>query len=420
MFRFLRLLVLPLLTISSVAVAQVDFRPGYIIQPAGDTLRGEVDNRSAVRSATECWFRQGAGAVRSYSPTELLGYGLPGSKVYRSRLVAVPDSSALLPRTYFLDVLVAGATQLYYRRDSNGYEHFYVGTGPAAATELVYRRTLTTSPDGSSRYLEKNLFRGTLAETFSACPAVQQQVASLPFKQSQLVAIIKLYNACVGSATSASSQASAIPRSHVTIGMVAGLGIDELRITTNPGFAGLSNADFGTSTQPVGGLRLGVTLPRLSEKLSVQLEVLYHHQRYQNEYRINYSSSTYSEQTRVQLTHIKFPLLLRYTYPTGRVRPIVQAGIAANLGLKAVAEYRQQSATSTTSYSPWQPVFTSEVRTRSGWGPVASAGIQSLGLGGRLLTLEARTERSLGFTHDTGVGSIIWHHQVLLGVTLTK
>ena len=97
MFKRLGALLLPLLAVSGEALAQTDFRPGYIIQLAGDTVRGEIDNRSAVRNATECRFRQGT--VRELAPAELLGYGLTGTKVYRTRTVTVPDSAARPART---------------------------------------------------------------------------------------------------------------------------------------------------------------------------------------------------------------------------------------------------------------------------------------------------------------------------------
>ncbi|MGI4863169.1 MAG: hypothetical protein ACRYFZ_04550 [Janthinobacterium lividum] len=38
--------------------AQVDFRPGYIVRPAGDTVRGDIDYRDARFNARQCRFRR--------------------------------------------------------------------------------------------------------------------------------------------------------------------------------------------------------------------------------------------------------------------------------------------------------------------------------------------------------------------------
>ncbi len=39
------------------AKAQADFQPGYVVRPAGDTVRGEIDYRDARFNAMQCRFR---------------------------------------------------------------------------------------------------------------------------------------------------------------------------------------------------------------------------------------------------------------------------------------------------------------------------------------------------------------------------
>ncbi|TGE22256.1 PorT family protein [Hymenobacter aquaticus] len=417
--RFLRLLTLPLLAISFGALAQADFRPGYVVQPAGDTLRGEVDNRSDVRNAAACRFRQ-AGSVREYAPAELLGFGLTGRKVYRTRTVTVPDSAAQPARTYFLEVLAAGPAQLYYRRDPGGIDHYYISVGGQTATELVYRRVLLQMAGGEwvtmvSRYQEKNLFRGTLAETFAACPAVQQQVSSLQYKASSLVGIVERYNACVGG-PGAGQPVSARRSARYSLGVVAGVGVSQMQLS---GYTSFEQANFPSSVQPVVGLRLGIPMPRLNEKLSLQIEALYQRQRYESEYTTRFgSSSAYREQARVALNYLKVPFMLRYTYPRGAVRPMVQLGVSPNLSLSTTAEFRQQNLDG--SYGTWRPAFDKEALSLFDWGPTASVGVLTSGLGGRQLTLEARAERSTGFVYISAINSELWHYQLLLGVNLTK
>ncbi|MCB2378136.1 PorT family protein [Hymenobacter sp. BT635] len=420
---FLRLLALPLLAVSFGASAQTDFRPGYIVQPAGDTVRGEVDNRSALRNATQCRFRQG-GAVREYAPAELLAYGLSGAKVYHSRPVTVPDSAAQPARPYFLEVLVAGAANLYSRRDADGKDHFYISTSEAATTELVQRRKLVQTNNSSEvkvsiRYQEKNLFRGTLAEAFASCPSVQQRVSDLGFTQSALTAVIKRYNTCVSGTATNEKQISVSRLPRLTLGIVGGINRSQLKIT---GYTSYNDARFPNATQLVGGLRLGLTLPRLSEKLSVQIEALYQQQEFQAEYVTSFGSSIpYKEQGRVELTYLRIPIMLRYTYPIGRIRPIAQLGISTNFGLEAVPIIRQQSSYNAGSeYGTWKAPLDPGAVSRFDPGVVGSLGAQLQALGGRLITMEARTEKSSGFINSVGIKDTMWHHYVLLGVNLTK
>lgn len=48
---------------TNTAYAQVDFSPSYIVRPAGDTVRGQVDYRSTYRSLEQCLFRPASGTV---------------------------------------------------------------------------------------------------------------------------------------------------------------------------------------------------------------------------------------------------------------------------------------------------------------------------------------------------------------------
>jgi hypothetical protein len=79
------LLAVSLLAVAGTAQAQKNFRPGYVVQPAGDTLRGEVDARGGQRMASLCLFRSTASAQpKNYAPADLKAYGLSKGASYES------------------------------------------------------------------------------------------------------------------------------------------------------------------------------------------------------------------------------------------------------------------------------------------------------------------------------------------------
>ncbi|WP_167851958.1 hypothetical protein [Hymenobacter elongatus] len=116
MTPFLCLLAVPLVALSSVAFAQSDFRPGYVVPTTGDTLRGEVDYRGEQRQAILCRFRAAAnGAEVAYTPAQLRGYGLAQGQHYHSQLLP-----GAVPQYVFLEVLALGTLALYHHADENG------------------------------------------------------------------------------------------------------------------------------------------------------------------------------------------------------------------------------------------------------------------------------------------------------------
>lgn len=81
------------LSVSLKAAAQTNFRPGYVVLPAGDTLRGEVDARGPQRSARQIRFRPTPdGPVQRYLPAGLRGYGLRKGPTYQIETILLADS----------------------------------------------------------------------------------------------------------------------------------------------------------------------------------------------------------------------------------------------------------------------------------------------------------------------------------------
>ena len=182
------------------AQAQTDFRPGYIVQAAGDTVRGEIDYRDARFNARQCRFRPSPdAAVAVFQPDGLQAYGLrDGSKHYRALALPAPASPAPqatatpMPR-YFLEVLVNGPASLYSWRDDERTDHYYVATAAFPLAELVHRKVFL---EQQRIMQEQNLYRTTLAQALAGCPSAQAQLPALSFTTRALAGAVATYNAC--------------------------------------------------------------------------------------------------------------------------------------------------------------------------------------------------------------------------------
>jgi len=86
--------------------AQITFTPGYLINSAGDTLKGEVklNSKKEHEYHHKLVFKDGAGAQKSYKPEKIKGYGFQDN-----HFMAVNQ----------------GSEWLYYKRLVSGNIHLY-------------------------------------------------------------------------------------------------------------------------------------------------------------------------------------------------------------------------------------------------------------------------------------------------------
>jgi len=430
-----KILVVTMLALTSgVARAQADFRPGYIVRPAGDTVRGLVDYRGARQGGQQCVFRvETAKTSTAFAPAQLRGYGLASGERFLSQLtpgraqlpaLARPDAAADTagqgPRSWFLEVLAQGPATLFGRRDEQGLDHYYVyKAGAPLPAELVAVRRLV--PDGNgTRELVLPVYRGTLTEQFADCPAVLLSISRTAFTSSGLVAAVTSYNAC-----RQPGQAAAASPARFDVGLEVLVGGQASRTTyTSLG----SSAEVPAGLAPEVGVALRVGRRVLRQKLTFRPELHYVRQVAE----ASASSQVYQpgpNQTinqrydlRFTTAYLRLPVLLRYTVPGTKVRPFVEAGGSFSYAITLEPQLRQTGGIS----SDWQPLFAnrpgaSDALRHYEFGLVAGLGVQFPGLlGGHALAALGRVERTDGFLRTTEYSTAVLRGSFLVSFDLAK
>ena len=296
------------------AQAQKDFRPGYIVRLEGDTLRGEVDSRGEQRMGQQCLFRPGAGAEATrYAPTELKAYGLQGAAHYETG--TLPTA----PSPVFLRVVAQGKAMLYAYRDADDRVHYYFRVAAAPLAELV-QTTQTVNTEGAPRQEQTYPFRQVLSRAFIDCPAVQNMLVRAEVRESQLIGIFNRYNTC---APGQAAEVTIARKSSVHFGVV--LGGQSATSTLNDG----GEVTLHSSLRPVVGAGLLFSPASFNSRIGIRVEALYQKQLHEGQYRRNASTVTNLTSDRnahITLQRVLVPLMLRYTFPNGRLRPFMQAG----------------------------------------------------------------------------------------------
>jgi hypothetical protein len=408
------------------AQAQVDFRPGYIVQPAGDTVRGFVDFRGARRSANICQFRPAAtAATQVLRPEALRAYGIEGEEAYRSCLMPLPDSAgpAHPSQMRFLEVLAAGPPATLYRwRVGSEETRYYVQKDPSAPLRELTVHQQEVNEGTRKYYQEIPVFRGTLSEQFADCPSVLLSLAKTDFKPVSLIAAVQRYNAC----RQPGGGVVQAYKSRQSLSVEALLGGQVGRLTF-AGYYSPINGNFQAGPTPEVGLGLSISSRALRHKLSIRLEAHYARQRYEDEY--EFTSITggggspyqpaFTYQTHFQLDYLRVPLLLRYQPLRGRVRPLVEAGVTGSFLLHLTQETRARQAGAPT-YGPALLVYEEGNIRHFEEGLLAGVGVQFTGPAHHNLAVLGRVEKSNGFLSTPINSNTALHYYLFLTIGLNK
>ncbi len=171
--------------------AQEDFRPGYIVNIAGDTLHGFIDYGSLKSNAKWCFFkRTREGDPRRYSPTELDSYRFRDSKFYVSKHVDLPiDEGA--PKAYFLEYLVDGVIELYFL--AHTFDDYFFLEKDGRLVQLSDKKEVISTDEGlRSKYV--NPYTGVLKFVMKDAPTLHSQVDQSRLQFKDLIDLTVAYH----------------------------------------------------------------------------------------------------------------------------------------------------------------------------------------------------------------------------------
>ncbi|PTX10710.1 outer membrane protein with beta-barrel domain [Pontibacter mucosus] len=389
----------------STAYSQKDFREGYIILK-GDTIRGLVDYRGDPKSARVASFKSSpSGEIHTYTSEDISGYGFDKeSKLFVSKLIPSSDSTGSVGQKVFLSILARGRVTLYYYRDTYRENHYYLekDTLLAELVETTYRKT---DPATGRTFVGTNKqYTAVLNTVLSDCQSLTtDQINSVILAHRSLIHIINKYNECLGG--NSRSYQHQKEKAKVTLGPVLLYSQAELIFKDEPV---LTQMHFQNKKLMGGGLSINLVLPELSEKLSLQANLLYIPYKYSDTYTTT-GEFSYRHDVALDLAYLKLPLQVRYTYPKGKFRPFINTGFMVGVAVKADYTNWATSVRDENFRHKYSPIAFRDLTQ----GLTAGAGLATT-LNGHTLSLEARIERNNGITVPTQLTTTMHNFNILL------
>lgn len=203
-----------LMMLAATALAQSEFRPGYYVTQAGDTIQGWIDYRGDVFNAYHCNFKSnGSDKVSEFLPGAIREYRLTDGKLYVSKTVTLEKfgknkvvlgelESGELQVTpaeketidVFLECLVRGELSTYFLRTRDGIEYFFAEEKNGAIQTLDNNDVVYKSSDGNIRLKPTNQYIGALSFLAKDYPELRSEANKLAYNRKEIIDFSKKYH----------------------------------------------------------------------------------------------------------------------------------------------------------------------------------------------------------------------------------
>jgi hypothetical protein len=302
-----------LLFAGSYVWAQRDFRKGLIVTHEHDTIYGSIDYRGDIRNAKICSFREiESDVVTDFTPFDILAYRFTESKLYISKNIGDPDN----PKYVFLECLVKGLVNLFYFRNDNHNDCYYVEKdGALLALEMLEQEVII---EGKKKIRRLKPYIGVLKGAFNVWE-MNGEIDMAKLEHKSLINLVMYWHKSVGADGVVLEKK--IPMMALRIGPVVGGDMSTIKMMDQ--YRNLSKPEPSTNLSV--GVNLNIWMPRISEKIFLQMQAIY------TKY---YFFDAHETTQRAVDTHIKgnalqMGLSIKYEYPKGRIRPTLAGGAAA-------------------------------------------------------------------------------------------
>ena len=345
------------ISISTYTFSQENFLPGYAIKNNGDTIKGYIDYRNWGVNPKKIDFRSeiNSGTV-TYKPTEIKEFNVI-DETYAGGIVEVENTpveiskldhdskSKITVDTVFLQSLVKGRKGLYYYRNNNGRENFYIKKDDGFEL-LIYKKYLIRQ--GTTDLIaEKKTYIGQLNLYLNDCSSIKGKVENSSYDQSDLIRLFQDYYKCTSSDIVFQRQGE---RVRFEIGILAGTSLTKLKFnSSDPAYDYLGNTDYKLSTDFSGGMLFDLVLPRNQGKVSIHNEIIFSMYKTTGKYEfLDYNDVYKVMSTEFDYSYVKIINLLRYRFLIGNISWFFNGGISTGI---RVSETQYIKKEFTTTYS---------------------------------------------------------------------
>ncbi|MEQ9374241.1 MAG: hypothetical protein RIG68_03645 [Imperialibacter sp.] len=306
--------------------SQKNFTEGFIVTLAGDTITGKINEKDFYLNFSQCQFKADQGdQVVKYAPGEIAGFSIEGLNFFISESITEVDPDRPMK---FIEVLVIGQTSLYR------YKDLFIFKKDTLSYLVLEALPVIKDQNGFDTNTKANLVHlGILNYLFQDCPEIDLSPSRTNINRGKLISLTKQYNACRGSdyeVVFKKKFAKLAPSVYTDFGQM------QMRFdysSNENGDESLLGSGPLKKTIHQTGFAIGILLPRISERLMIELGVNFSHFDYSFSYDVPYNLGggnigEASNEVTIDGKMTKIPLVAHYElFSKSRITPYVRAGV---------------------------------------------------------------------------------------------
>jgi hypothetical protein len=312
---------------------------GYIINNAGDTIKGEIDNKNWDTNPTQVKFRkEGATILTTYKPLEIKAFAV-ANDIYVSKIVAIDRSPTEIDQmttspdpimetdTIFLNAYLLGKANLYSFNQGRK-QHFFIEKD-TVIQELIhnqYRKMI----GAELMIVESDHYKQQLIMNMGDCENMVASIVNLKFDESSFIKLVNQYNLCAHSLSHYVKKNEKIKFEYIVL---AGISRTDFAFNSITNFVPVSHST--PSIDFTGGIGLNITSPRNPNHWSFYNDLFYSHYRYTASFENKKDPNNQVEYDYAfQFSYLKLANMLRYQYPGKNIKPFIGLGITNGYAIK--------------------------------------------------------------------------------------
>jgi len=408
-------LTLFILIITQFSYSQENYIPGYVIKKNNDEVKGFIDYKNWNKNPKEVKFKTSIdGKSTLFRPVDIIEFGIR-DEIYVSGIVETEitelktdklDDIARLrikTDTTFLQTLFRGDKDLYYYKNSNSRDNFYVKR--EGNFELLVYKKYFRLQDGRKVIVENNKYLGQLDLYLKNCPEIKSKLFNTSYGSKSISKLFERYYECVPSNVSFQKKQEKLKSE---IGTLMGISSTSLNFQTSEFLQYLESTDYNQSNNFTAGLFLDLVFPRNQGKWSLNSELLYTSYSFQGTYEFFRDERNNSKTvTELGFSYLKLNNMFRYKYPIGKAHIYLNVGISNGLVLSEKSFRRTEQ----TRFGTDRTDEGLAIESRK----LEQGIIAGLGFKFNKCSIEIRGERGNGMSNSQGASSSTESYFILLG-----
>lgn len=363
--------------------SQNDFRNGYIVNLANDTLLGQIDYRTESENYKSCIFKVG-NTTKEYYPKQILGFGFIDDKFFLSQIV----------KDTFVEALVIGEISLYKYKDKY---YFKKDTIVYDIESKIKKEVINGKIVGR----ETSVWRGIVTLLIADCIENPSYVTSkIQLIEKNLVKFVVMYNNCKG--VEFIEFKAKKPWTKVDFGATVGMVKSEiLHAPYSNTFSAFLDEHYSTFAGCFG-LIAEISSPRINERISSQIGINFSKSSFSstvvaNPWPYNNINTSY-----IDLSTLSIPISLNYNLPVKGLVLNFQGGVNYDYHLtsKASGLHEEVGGNIEYSFTPFQ-IRNYQIGYFAGIGLSKSFRKFKLGITLRRFNMSILTETNSDFPYKT-------------------